>query len=76
MDATRAQGGATHLVGNQMVGTTLMTLADNPTNVQLPGQYQVEEIHFPVIAAGNDFSTLYAAHPRRPHGEVLLVPHL
>jgi ATP-dependent 26S proteasome regulatory subunit len=55
-------GGATqYTVNNQMVNATLMNLADNPTNVQLPGQYQVEEIpRVPVIATGNDFSTLYA----------------
>jgi hypothetical protein len=35
-------GGATqYTVNNQMVNATLMNLADNPTNVQLPGQYQV-----------------------------------
>jgi len=55
-------GGATqYTVNNQMVNATLMNIADNPTNVQLPGQYQVEEIpRVPVIATGNDFSTLYA----------------
>ena len=55
-------GGATqYTVNNQMVNATLMNLADNPTNVQLPGQYQVEEIpRVPIIATGNDFSTLYA----------------
>jgi SpoVK/Ycf46/Vps4 family AAA+-type ATPase len=55
-------GGATqYTVNNQMVNATLMNLADNPTNVQLPGHYQVEEIpRVPVIATGNDFSTLYA----------------
>eukprot|EP00227_Mantoniella_beaufortii_P007205 CAMPEP_0197606506 /NCGR_PEP_ID=MMETSP1326-20131121/45197_1 /TAXON_ID=1155430 /ORGANISM="Genus nov. species nov., Strain RCC2288" /LENGTH=418 /DNA_ID=CAMNT_0043174429 /DNA_START=81 /DNA_END=1337 /DNA_ORIENTATION=- len=55
-------GGATqYTVNNQMVNATLMNLADNPTNVQLPGSYQVEEIpRVPIIATGNDFSTLYA----------------
>merc|ERR1712032_674615 len=55
-------GGATqYTVNNQMVNATLMNIADNPTNVQLPGQYQVEEINrVPIIATGNDFSTLYA----------------
>jgi len=55
-------GGATqYTVNNQMVNATLMNIADNPTNVQLPGVYQTEEIpRVPVIAPGNDFSTLYA----------------
>jgi len=55
-------GGATqYTVNNQMVNATLMNIADNPTNVQLPGVYQTEEIpRVPVIATGNDFSTLYA----------------
>merc|ERR1712070_257619 len=55
-------GGATqYTVNNQMVNATLMNIADNPTNVQLPGVYQTEEIpRVPVVATGNDFSTLYA----------------
>jgi len=55
-------GGATqYTVNNQMVNATLMNIADNPTNVQLPGQYVTEEIpRVPIIATGNDFSTLYA----------------
>merc|ERR1712094_85656 len=40
---------------------TLMNIADNPTNVQLPGVYNTDEIpRVPVICTGNDFSTLYA----------------
>jgi len=59
--AGRMGGSTQYTVNNQMVNATLMNLADNPTNVQLPGQYQVEEIpRVPVIATGNDFSTLYA----------------
>jgi len=55
-------GGATqYTVNNQMVNATLMNIADNPTNVQLPGVYNNEEIpRVPVICTGNDFSTLYA----------------
>ena len=55
-------GGATqYTVNNQMVNATLMNIADNPTNVQLPGVYKNEEIpRVPVICTGNDFSTLYA----------------
>merc|ERR1719405_428291 len=38
-----------------------MNIADNPTNVQLPGVYKTEEIpRVPIICTGNDFSTLYA----------------
>jgi len=55
-------GGATqYTVNNQMVNATLMNIADNPTNVQLPGVYEQQEIpRVPIIATGNDFSTLYA----------------
>ena len=50
-----------YTVNNQMVNATLMNIADNPTNVQLPGVYKNEEIpRVPVICTGNDFSTLYA----------------
>lgn len=50
-----------YTVNNQMVNATLMNIADNPTNVQLPGVYKTEEIpRVPVVCTGNDFSTLYA----------------
>jgi hypothetical protein len=50
-----------YTVNNQMVNATLMNIADNPTNVQLPGVYKEEQINrVPVICTGNDFSTLYA----------------
>jgi len=50
-----------YTVNNQMVNATLMNIADNPTNVQLPGVYNTEEIpRVPIIVTGNDFSTLYA----------------
>merc|ERR1711943_164580 len=42
--AGRMGGTTQYTVNNQMVNATLMNIADNPTNVQLPGQYQVEEI--------------------------------
>lgn len=36
-------GSATqYTVNNQMVNATLMNIADNPTNVQLPGVYKVK----------------------------------
>jgi len=59
--AGRMGGTTQYTVNNQMVNATLMNIADNPTNVQLPGVYQKEEIpRVPIICTGNDFSTLYA----------------
>ncbi|RWR95393.1 ribulose bisphosphate carboxylase/oxygenase activase, chloroplastic [Cinnamomum micranthum f. kanehirae] len=50
-----------YTVNNQMVNATLMNIADNPTNVQLPGMYnKAENNRVPIIVTGNDFSTLYA----------------
>jgi hypothetical protein len=63
LDAGAGRMGAAtqYTVNNQMVNATLMNIADNPTNVQLPGVYKNEEIpRVPVICTGNDFSTLYA----------------
>ena len=47
-------GSATqYTVNNQMVNATLMNIADNPTNVQLPGVYKNEEIpRVPIICTG------------------------
>ncbi|CAK9184773.1 unnamed protein product [Ilex paraguariensis] len=52
-------GGTTQCtVNNQMVNATLMNIADNPTNVQLPGMYNKEENpRVPIIVTSNDFST-------------------
>ncbi|GLJ46153.1 hypothetical protein SUGI_0972300 [Cryptomeria japonica] len=59
--AGRMGGTTQYTVNNQMVNATLMNIADNPTNVQLPGQYnKVENPRVPIIVTGNDFSTLYA----------------
>jgi hypothetical protein len=59
--AGRMGGTTQYTVNNQMVNATLMNIADNPTNVQLPGMYNQEDIpRVPVICTGNDFSTLYA----------------
>eukprot|EP00250_Pteridium_aquilinum_P016534 c23146_g1_i1 orf=367-1710(+) len=59
--AGRMGGTTQYTVNNQMVNATLMNIADNPTNVQLPGVYNKEVIpRVPIIATGNDFSTLYA----------------
>ncbi|CAD6252584.1 unnamed protein product [Miscanthus lutarioriparius] len=59
--AGRMGGTTQYTVNNQMVNATLMNIADNPTNVQLPGMYnKVENPRVPIIVNGNDFSTLYA----------------
>merc|ERR1712038_1552466 len=59
--AGRMGGTTQYTVNNQMVNATLMNIADNPTNVQLPGMYNKDEIpRVPIIATGNDFSALYA----------------
>merc|ERR1711924_212599 len=61
MGAGRMVGTTQYTVNNQMCNATLMNIADNPTNVQLPGVYKTEEIpRVPIICTGNDFSTLYA----------------
>ena len=45
--------GTQYTVNNQMVNATLMNIADNPTNVQLPGVYKTEEIpRVPIICTG------------------------
>ncbi|CAN1339048.1 Ribulose bisphosphate carboxylase/oxygenase activase 1, chloroplastic [Linum perenne] len=59
--AGRMGGTTQYTVNNQMVNATLMNIADNPTNVQLPGMYNKEDnARVPIIVTGNDFSTLYA----------------
>merc|ERR1712176_1182227 len=59
--AGRLGGTTQYTVNNQMVNATLMNIADNPTNVQLPGVYNKEDIpRVPIICTGNDSSTLYA----------------
>jgi ribulose bisphosphate carboxylase small subunit len=50
-----------YTVNTQLVNGTLMNIADNPTDVQLPGSYETQPTHrVPIIVTGNDFSTLYA----------------
>jgi ATP-dependent 26S proteasome regulatory subunit len=59
--AGRMGGTTQYTVNNQMVNATLMNIADNPTNVQLPGIYNKDTIpRVPIVVTGNDFSTLYA----------------
>jgi hypothetical protein len=48
-----------YTVNNQMVNATLMNIADNPTNVQLPGVYKNEEIpRVPIICTGEGGTAL------------------
>ena len=50
-----------YTVNTQLVNNTLMNIADNPVNVQLPGSYDDTEIQrVPIVLTGNDLSTLYA----------------
>ncbi len=59
--AGRFDEGTQYTVNTQLVNATLMNIADNPTDVQLPGSYDETPLHrVPIIATGNDFSTLYA----------------
>ncbi|MEC4819918.1 MAG: ribulose bisphosphate carboxylase small subunit [Scytonema sp. PMC 1069.18] len=59
--AGRFDEGTQYTVNTQLVNATLMNIADNPTDVQLPGSYDATPLHrVPIIATGNDFSTLYA----------------
>ncbi|MDY7008940.1 MAG: ribulose bisphosphate carboxylase small subunit [Cyanobacteriota bacterium] len=59
--AGRFDGGTQYTVNTQLVNATLMNIADNPTNVQLPGSYDETPLYrIPIIVTGNDFSTLYA----------------
>ncbi|MGJ3251662.1 MAG: ribulose bisphosphate carboxylase small subunit [Elainellaceae cyanobacterium] len=59
--AGRFDEGTQYTVNTQLVNGTLMNIADNPTNVQLPGSYDDNPIRrVPIIVTGNDFTTLYA----------------
>ncbi|KAB2596161.1 ribulose bisphosphate carboxylase/oxygenase activase [Pyrus ussuriensis x Pyrus communis] len=59
--AGRLGGTTQYTVNNQMVNATLMNIADNPTNVQLPGMSNKEENpRVPIIVTSNGFSTFYA----------------
>lgn len=50
-----------YTVNTQLVHGTLMNIADNPTDVQLPGSYDETPLNrVPILVTGNDFSTLYA----------------
>ncbi|AFY72666.1 ribulose bisphosphate carboxylase small subunit [Synechococcus sp. PCC 7502] len=59
--AGRVDSSTQYTVNTQLVNGTLMNIADNPTDVQLPGSYETEPIsRVPILLTGNDFSTLYA----------------
>ncbi|KST69383.1 AAA family ATPase [Mastigocoleus testarum] len=59
--AGRFDEGTQYTVNTQLVNATLMNIADNPTDVQLPGSYDSNPLQrVPIIVTGNDFSTLYA----------------
>lgn len=59
--AGRVDQGTQYTVNTQLVNATLMNIADNPTNVQLPGSYDDTPLHrVPIVVTGNDFATLYA----------------
>ncbi|WP_080805374.1 ribulose bisphosphate carboxylase small subunit [Halomicronema hongdechloris] len=50
-----------YTVNTQLVNNTLMNIADNPTNVQLPGSYDETPLQrIPIVVTGNDLATLYA----------------
>lgn len=52
--AGRMGAGTQYTVNNQMVNATLMNIADNPSNVQLPGVYKQETIpRVPIVCTGN-----------------------
>lgn len=54
--AGRMGAGTQYTVNNQMVNATLMNIADNPTNVQLPGVYKKEDIpRVPIVCTGKHF---------------------
>ncbi|WP_218082716.1 AAA family ATPase [Anthocerotibacter panamensis] len=50
-----------YTVNTQLVNATLMAIADNPHNVQLPGSYDLTPLpRIPILVTGNDFARLYA----------------
>ena len=59
--AGRVDHSTQYTVNTQIVNATLMNIADNPTDVQLPGSYDSTPLpRIPIIVTGNDLSTLYA----------------
>ena len=61
--AGRFGGSTQYTVNNQMVNATLMNIADNPTNVQLPGVYKSEDCpRIPIICTGSNYCPLVLLH--------------
>lgn len=61
--AGRMGAGTQYTVNNQMVNATLMNIADNPSNVQLPGVYKQETIpRVPIVCTGR--SLLHVLSPQ------------
>jgi hypothetical protein len=79
--AGRMGGTTQYTVNNQMVNATLMNIADNPTNVQMPGVYKNEEIpRVPVICTGARLSLPLpllrrAAAGRAEESQAAVPPH-
>ena len=59
--AGRMGDGTQYTVNNQMVNATLMNIADNPTNVQLPGVYKTVSpaAHFSASGRAREFWQLF-----------------
>ena len=58
--AGRMDQSTQYTVNTQLVNGTLMNIADNPTDVQLPGSYETEPIQrIPIIVTGNDFDPFF-----------------
>lgn len=71
--AGRVDQGTQYTVNTQLVNATLMNIADNPTNVQLPGSYDDTPLHRPHHRDGQRLcNPLCASGARRAHGKVLL----
>ena len=52
-----------YTVNNQMVNATLMNIADNPTNVQLPGVYKDADVaRVPIVCTGAPPSRITRHH--------------
>lgn len=61
--AGRMGAGTQYTVNNQMVNATLMNIADNPSNVQLPGVYKQETIpRVPIVCTGKPLSVQVGKH--------------
>lgn len=63
--AGRMGAGTQYTVNNQMVNATLMNIADNPSNVQLPGVYKQETIpRVPIVCTGKHASAVHSTTGR------------